>query len=183
MAQKSKLSPELIREITETVIDIWDEKREKELEALRKRVSDRKLRNTRLLLEHYRSFVALSDGAIFRASQCDEDVYDILSLMSGKPSEQEMEVESIKQSAVRTKLMMEHIKKALDDYEAYCIRTKRAEEMRRWRTIKALYVDDEGLEAEDIAERECVDVSTVYKDIKAATRRLTPRIFGIDGIK
>ena len=125
---------------------------------------------------NYRGLLAYSESAIFEASQCDEDVYDILSLMSGKPSEQELYVESIKKSAGRTKLIIEHIKKAISDYEDFCVRTGRAEEMRRVRTIRRLSIAD-------IAKDEVVDVSTVYKDIKEAEKRLTPRLFGIDGIR
>ena len=86
--KKSQLTPEMKREIVELAIETYNN----EIENQRKRQFDRKLRNTRLLLEHYREFVALSEKAVYEASQCDEDVYDILSLMLGKPSEQEMQV-------------------------------------------------------------------------------------------
>lgn len=177
--KKSQLTPELKQEIVELVIETYN----KEIESQHKRSFDKRLRNTRLLLENYRGFVAFSDGAIYEASQCEEDVYDILSLMSGKPSEQELYVESIKKSAGRTKLIIEHIKKAIADYEAYCKRSKRSEEMRRFRTIRRFYIDNDAWDAQEIAEAEVVDISTVYKDIKEATKRLTPRIFGIDGIR
>lgn len=177
--KKSQLTPELRKEIVELVIETYN----KEVEAQRKKVFDKRLRNTRLLLENYRGFLAFSDGAIYEASQCDEDVYDILSVMSGKPSDREMYVESIKKSAGRTKLIIEHIKRAIDDYGAYCERSKKDEEMRRYRTIRRLYINNETWDAQDIATAECVDISTVYKDIKEATRRLTPRIFGIDGLR
>ena len=177
--KKSQLTPELKREIVELAIETYNN----EIENQRKRQFDRKLRNTRLLLEHYREFVALSEKAVYEASQCDEDVYDILSLMSGKPSEQEMQVESIKKSAVRTTLILEHVRRALEDYESYCKRSKRDEEMRRFRTIHRLYIGEELWYPADIAEAETIDISTVYKDIKEATRRLTPRIFGIDGLR
>ena len=55
--------------------------------------------------------------------------------------------------------------------------------MRRFRTIHRLYIGEELWDAADIAEAETIDISTVYKDIKEATRRLTPRIFGIDGLR
>lgn len=177
--KKSQLTPDMKREIVELAIETYNN----EIENQRKRQFDRKLRNTRLLLEHYREFVALSEKAVYEASQCDEDVYDILSLMSGKPSEQEMQVESIKKSAVRTTLILEHVRRALEDYESYCKRSKRDEEMRRFRTIHRLYIGEELWDAADIAEAETIDISTVYKDIKEATRRLTPRIFGIDGLR
>lgn len=177
--KKSRLTPEEKQEIVELVIETY----KKEIEGQRKKSFDKRLRNTRLLLENYRGFLAFSDGAIYEASQCDEDVYDILSLMSDRPSDREMYVESIKKSAGRTKLIIEHINKALADYKAYCLRSGKEEELRRCRTIFRLYIEDENWDAPLIAEKEMVDISTVYKDIKEATKRLTPRIFGIDGIR
>lgn len=177
--KKTQLTPELKKEIVELVIKTYRD----EVEHQRKVAFDKRLRNTKLLLVNYRGFLAYSEGAIFKASQCEEDVYDILSLMSGKQSEQELYVESIKKSAGRTKLIVEHIKKAIADYEAYCIRSRKEEEMRRCRTVKRLYIDDDSWDVQQIAEAEMVDVSTVYKDIKEAEKRLTPRIFGIDGIR
>lgn len=53
--KKSQLTPELKREIVELAIETYNN----EIENQRKRQFDRKLRNTRLLLEHYREFVAL----------------------------------------------------------------------------------------------------------------------------
>ena len=173
-----KLTPELKKEIVELTIKTYQE----ELEKQKKMAHDKKLRNTKLLLANYRGLVAHSNSAIYEASQCDEDVYDILCLMSGRKPDQELYVESIKKSAGRTKLILEHIRKALEDYELYCIRSKKEEEMRRCRTLKRLYIEDEPWEIQDIANEEMVDVSTVYKDIKEAIRRLTPRIFGIDGL-
>lgn len=177
--KKSQLSPEMKKEIVELTIETYN----REIENQRKKQYDRKLRNTRLLLEHYREFVGLSERAVYEASQCDEDVYDILSLMSGRPSEQEMQVESIKKSAMRTTLILEHVRKALEDYETYCKRSKRDEEMRRFRTVCRLYIEEEPWDVQMVAADESIDISTVYKDIKEATRRLTPRIFGIDGLR
>lgn len=132
---RTQLTPALKQEIVELVIETL----RKEEERQRKAAFDKRLRNTKLLLINYRGLLTYSESAIFEASQCDEDVYDILSLMSGKGTEQELYVESIKKSAGRTKLITEHVKKAISDYESYCIRSGRDEEMRRLRTVKRLY--------------------------------------------
>ncbi|MBQ6403821.1 MAG: hypothetical protein IJI27_07940 [Oscillospiraceae bacterium] len=178
-AKKEALTPAMKKEIVELVIETY----QKEQEKAKKAVMDRKLYNTRLLLINYRGLAANCESAIYEASQCEEDVYDILeNLMSGRTTETTIRVESIRQSAAKTKVMIEHINKALEDYETYCLRSNKDEEMRRCRVIKALYVMPEALTAEEIAEQENIDISTVYKDVKAATRRLTPRIFGVDGL-
>ena len=54
--KKTHLTPELRKEIVELTIETYNN----EIENQRKKQFDRKLRNTRLLLEHYREFVALS---------------------------------------------------------------------------------------------------------------------------
>lgn len=172
------LTPELKKEIVELAINAY----RKEAERQRKVAFDKRLRNTKLLLVNYRGLLSYSESAIFEASQCNEDVYDILSLMTGRQSEEELYVESIKKSAGRTKLIIEHIKKAISDYQMYCKRSGREEEMRRFRTISRLYIEDDAWTVQEIAEQERVDISTVYKDIKEAEKRLTPRLFGIDGI-
>ena len=58
--KKTHLTPELRKEIVELTIETYNN----EIENQRKKQFDRKLRNTRLLLEHYREFVALSKKAV-----------------------------------------------------------------------------------------------------------------------
>lgn len=176
MSKKESLTKWQVEAIVEQTIKTYNEQQE----MTRKKVHDKKLYKTKLLLEHYRELLAQSDNAIYEASQCDEDVYDVLTMLTGQRSGEKLYIESIKRNAVRTRLMLEHVRKALDDYEIYCKRTKKDEEMRRYRTITRLYIEEEPWECQDIAAEEMVDVSTVYKDVKAAIKRLSPRIFGVD---
>ena len=175
MSKKEPLSKWMIEAIVEFTIKTYQEQQE----LYRKKVHDKKLHKTKLLLEHYRELRAQSDNAIYEASQCEEDVYDVLSLLS-QGSGEKLYIESIKRNAVRTRLMLEHVRKALDDYEIFCKRSKKDEEMRRFRTIMHLYIEEEPWDFQEVAEEEMVDVSTVYKDVKAAVKRLAPRIFGVD---
>lgn len=176
--KKSQLTPAMKKEIVELTIETYN----REIEKTRKAARDRVLHNTKLLLVNYRSLVSHSQSAIYEALQCDEDVYDILSAMTGYQTGNDLYVESIKRSAAKTKIIIEHIKRAVDDYELYCARSGRAEEMRRCRTVRRLYIDDEDWDVQRIADDEIVDISTVYKDVKEAVKRLTPRIFGIEGL-
>lgn len=49
--------------------------------------------------------------------------------------------------------------------------------------IYALYLSDEPKTVQEIAEEEYINERTVYKDVKAACKRLTALIFGIDGFE
>lgn len=154
---------------------------EKEKQKERKSRHDRRLRNTKLLLRNFRMFKEHCRNAVFDASQLDENAIDILDLMWNRSGADNF-VESIKKSVQRTAIIMQHITDMLGLYEAYCIKSAKAEDARRYRVIEALYIADAPLTAQQIAEREGIDLRTVYKDIDAAAEKLSALIFGIDGL-
>ncbi len=92
-------------------------------------------------------------------------------------------VESIKKSAARTQLVMAHIDKMLTVFAEVCNKSRKPEDSRQYRVIKARYIDTEEKTIDDIAEQECIDRNTVYRDIKAACETLSCLVFGLDGIK
>ena len=79
------LSQEMMKEITEYVIDCYHEEQEKN----KKLRYDKRLRNTKMLLRNYRELVSHSENAIYEASQVeDEDLFDILEMMSSDTGNQ-----------------------------------------------------------------------------------------------
>lgn len=172
--KKQEMTPELKREIVELTIETY----RKEVERQRKENRDRRLHNTRMLMEKYRGFVVHSESAVYNASQIDEDegLLDILNLMDcgGRG----LSAESVRQSVVRTRILVHHVQRMLDFYEYECKQSKRAEDTRRLRVIKALYIDEERKTPEELAEIENVDVRTIYRDSKAALQELSALIFG-----
>lgn len=141
---------------------------------------DRRFGNTKLLLENYRMFKEHCSRAVFDASQLDENAIDILDLMWGRDGKNF--VESIKKSAQRTQIILRHIDEMLDAYAGLCQLSGREEEMRRMRSVFALYIDNPGKTVQEISELENVNTSTVYRDIAIATEKLTGLIFGLDGL-
>ena len=177
--KQGRLSDEHIQRIVEMTLEIQKQKEAEE----RKARYDRRFMNTKLLLKNFRAFADMENSSIYEASQCSDDAYEILSTMFDQPSMDELRVESIKKSAGRTKIIMEHVRAALDSYAKHCERTGRPEDMRRYRTVCRLFIDEEVWTAQDIAKDEHVDVRTVYNDMNEGISALTPRIFGIDGLK
>lgn len=157
----------------------------KMLEEEKKRISkercNRRLRNTKLLLRNYRMLKAHCDSAIFEANQIDISAVDILDLMDSTLTS-DVYVESIKRSAQRTYIIMSHIKEMLRIYEIYCNTSDKIEDQRRYNSLYSLYISDEVLSVPEIAQQECIDNRTVYKDIDMAVEKLTALIFGIDGL-
>lgn len=173
---------EVIKIATETAISVYDQ--QKKAEAKEKH--DRRLRSTKMLLENYRSFSSYNDNAVinlYDALKIDEDIYSVLELMEGRERvSSEVKIDSIEKGVLRTKIMMAHVNAMLDIYYKHCQASPYPEEMRRYRVIYGMYLGDEEKRAEQIAEEECCDIATVYRDKKNAITKLTALIFGIDGI-
>lgn len=183
--KKTYISPEMIETIA-TIAGKSGAKAAAELIAKEKRREkesryDRRVGNTKLLLQNYRMFKEHCSRAVFDASQLDENAIDILDMMWGKDGSNF--VESIKRSAQRTEIIMRHIDEMLDAYAGLCLLSGKEEERRRMRTVFALYIDNPGKTIEDISELENVTISTVYRDISIAMEKLTGLIFGLDGLK
>lgn len=159
---------------------------EREKKKLKEQLYDRRYHNTKLLLQNYRHLNEHFKNAIFeieQAEEYDESFIDIMELMSARGLDDSLCVESIKQSTIRTKIIMTHVNRMLDVYAIMCERSNREDDKRHYRILKAMYVDDKPTTAQVIADREHIDRRTVYKDIDAATAYLTTLLYGISGIE
>lgn len=144
----------------------------------------KKLHNTRLLIKNYRAFKAHSLRAVYSAAECEDSIFDILSIMTESNfAKAETTVNSIKNSAARTAVMVKHIETMVETYKIWCERSGKEDNMRHYRVIYALYIADECKSIDEIAEMEFVDRSTIYRDIKEAIEMLASLIFGIDSLK
>lgn len=160
---------------------------EKERQNLIRGFYDRRLRNTKLLLQNYRALMKHYEEAIYDATALTEEesmtAAEVFELMSQYVYDNDLYVESIKASAARTHIIMEHTNKMLGVYRAYCQQAKRRDLKRHWRVIDTLYLSKQAVTAEEVAKRENIDKRTVYKDVDAACEVLTALIFGVDGLK
>ena len=154
---------------------------EKERAKLQAEKVDRRLHNTRLLLKNYRLFKQHAQNAVYEVDQLDESVYDILDMMERNTSN--VFVDSIKTSVARTVTLIRHIDVMLELYQVYCERSGKPEDSRRWRVVKARYLDECEMSSLDIAEQEGVSGRTIDRDIAAAHDQLAALFFGIDGIR
>ena len=141
---------------------------------------DRRLRNTRLLLNHYAMLVEHSNHSISSVKQLEEneDAFDILDSID--ELDNETYIQSIKRSATRTRIILEHVNEMVSLYEIYCERSGKQEDPRRCRVLKAKFFDCES--TADIAKFENIDDRTVRRDIGEAVKTLSALIFGIDGL-
>ena len=89
-----------------------------------------------MLLRNYRTLKASYENAVYKSKEGEvtEVLEDIMTMKDDK-----VIVESIKTSAKRTAIMVQHIDKMLDVYRIYCSKLSEKDK-RRYKIIKALYI-------------------------------------------
>ena len=140
---------------------------------------DRRLHNTELLLRNYRTLKKSCENAVYEYK--NEEISEVLEDINGMKDDKVI-VESIKASAKRTAIMVQHIDKMLDVYRIYCSKLSE-QDKRRYKVIKALYISQQPMKISEISKKFSVSKVTVYEDIKIAKERLSSLFFGIDGLK
>lgn len=158
---------------------------EKERKKIKKQQYDSRLYNTKLLLRHYRTLNEHYHNAVYDADRAegDETFAEIMQNLNVSAESEEVYIESIKQSCVRTKVIMAHVNKMLGIYKIMCMQSARAEDARHWRALEAVYISKQAATVAEVAMQENINKRTVYKDIDICIADLTALFFGIDGVK
>ena len=81
-------------------------------------------------------------------------------------------VNSIKESAERTGIIISHVDRMLDVYRMYCGKYSEKEK-RQYKVIKSMYITKERSSAAELAKKFGVSKVTIYDDIKTAEERLS----------
>jgi len=140
--------------------------------------ADRRLRNTRLLLRNYHLLKAHCERSVYSISQSTERPIDILDDIDAL--DRSTYIDAIKRSRTRTQIIINHIDTMMDLYRAYCEKSDKPEDFRRYRILKAVYFDQYTIPA--VCEMENIDISTYYRDNRDSIEKLSALIFGIDGL-
>ncbi|HBG7314072.1 hypothetical protein NMF85_10665 [Clostridioides difficile] len=171
------------KEAAEKAIQIYKIKSNEEAIEL----YNRKIRNTKLLLKHYREFKKHIDNSVFKVSCKSGNAIEVLTTLADRYVSEDLFVESISKSVSRTNVIIAHIDIMLKIYKEYCNNSNDIEQ-RRYRIIEERFIKEvkhkkDRSSINKIAKRENIDTRTVYKDIDQACERLATLIFGVDGIK
>ena len=138
---------------------------------------DRRLRNMKLLLRNYRTFV----------KHCKDVEADIKGLKSKLDLDDldtdEFKIQSIMRSKERTLAMVDYINQALKVYKVMCEESEDIEDQRRYQVIYGMYISKEKQTAKKLASGHSVHERTIYKDIDNACKTLSVLMFGVDAIK
>ncbi len=180
------LTTQELKQIYEKAAVIGAQEGIKTFEQERKREyshkADKRLRNTKLLLRNYHMLKEHTEKSIFGRVQMKESALDILESMMSL-YDNEVIIESIKRSATRTAIIVSHIEAMLGLYKIYCEKSVNPKiDQRRYEVIWDMYLADQLLTAEEIADKQHISKESVYSDIKIAIERLAALIFGVDGL-
>lgn len=171
------LSTEQIELISKTAALVAIEQLKKEQEQVQKQQHDRRLRNVKLLLRNYQTFV-------MHVSDVKRDIVRLgKQLALDELDTDEFAVQAIKRSKERTLMLVEFIERMLKVYEVVCDQSSNPEEQRRYSTIYNLYIAKEKKDLEQISDMLFVSERTVMRDLKKAYEDLTVLIFGVDGLR
>lgn len=174
-----RLDSETLKEITMFVSSELDRQHEENAKKKRNRVRA----NVKILLRNYRDILEHVEEAVVEAVQVTHDLslQELLALMGS--SREKVSAETIKLNIANAKLLLNHVEKMIDVYRIICEKSKKCEEKRRFRVVYQMYFSSDKKTVEEIATAENIDISTVYKDINAASERLSVLFFGIDGLQ
>lgn len=157
------------------------EKLEKERRKEGKKWIDKRLHNTKLLLKNYHLLKMSVGNAIYSKRQMNESAADILCNVMNMRDD-EVIIDSIKQSTARTAVIVAHIDKMLGLYKIYCQSSGKEQERRRYDIIFKYYVSENKVSIGQIARDMGLVRQTVYNDINAAEKALSALLFGIDSL-
>lgn len=186
MGKKNSAGMELtdgqLAKIAETASRVAIEEYHREAEKTRQENKDKRLYNTRLLMEKYRGLVEYAEDAIYDAIQLDEDVtlQSLMELMGCKKQNDDglLTVESIQVRAARTRIILSHVNKMLEFYHHRCSLSGKTEIERKWLVIYHLYVSNDEKTIAELASEFCVDERTVYRYNRMALEELSALFFG-----
>ena len=182
-----KLTKEQIDEMMNKAVQIGAQEAirmyEKKLKSEYREKSDRRLRNTKLLLRNFHMLKEHAESSVFGKSQMVDSASDILSSMMNIYDD-DVVIDSIKRSATRTAIIVAHVETMLGLYEAYCEKeSSQSLERRRYEVMYDKYIADPAMTVKEIADKQQMSKENVYADLRIAIEHLTALLFGVDGLK
>lgn len=160
-------------------VEAYERRKEKECEELAGR-----LRNSaKDIIINYRRLKGLKNTSV-----CDIDTVtyptlkEILEGLAGRVRADEFTLNSTTRNKIKTGMLMNHVDVKLAEYKKECRRNRIVDVQRRYRVVEMLYLQEDRMTVDEVAEAEGCDKSTIYRTLEKAYDDLTVLIFGIDGV-
>ncbi|MBD8046769.1 MULTISPECIES: HTH domain-containing protein [Clostridium] len=174
---KVNIDKETLEDVVKQVLTEYNRQQYERLKVKK----DRRLRNTRLLLRNYNNFFEHCKNAIYMKEELEEE--DPIEILMESEFEDDLFINSIKRTSIRTKIILDHIESIMDYYRFKANNSKDEKFIRRLKIIELIYFNEGNYSYEQLAEMFYVDSRTVSRDVKKAIEELSVLLFGIDGLK
>lgn len=132
---------------------------------------DWRLRNTKLLLRHYR----------WLSLHCEELVEDLDEYGEILFDPEELNLKALMKYKAKTKKMMDYFDATWGSYYQHC-KNRGGMAQRRVDVLYRLYIANPEMKKVELAEKYDVDESTIRRDESKATKELSTFLFGIDSL-
>lgn len=159
---------------------------ERERKRLQRQQTDKRYHDTKLLIRKYRQLNEYYQNAVFDgegAEEADEDFEEIMRSFGVSFRDEKITADSIKRNYLVTRVVMAHVNKMLDVFQAMCERSNRASDKRRWKILYGLHLAEVPVTAEELAQQENISKRAVYDIVDRCIPDLTILFFGISGIE
>lgn len=168
------------REGAKKGVEAYEKRQEKEREALADKVKN----SAKTIIIHYRQLKRMKSTSV-----CDTDTVtdptlkEILDGILDRVRKEEFNLTSTNKNRIVTGMLLNHVDVQLENYRKECRKSRIQDIQRRYRVVEMMFLRAEPLRAEDVAELEDIDKSTVYRTLEKAYDDLSVLFFGIEGVK
>lgn len=135
------------------------------------RNKERRLRNTKLLLEKYRLFKINKELTIKDLELYEHIVYD----------PDDLSLKSVMISKAKTIKMLDYLDKALEEYRLACMQKTNGEE--RWELLYRVYIHPTARTVKQAARSLSIPKTTAYRYIDMMVEELSSILWGMDGVE
>lgn len=140
--------------------------------------------SAKLLIIHYKRLKRMKDTSVYDTNTVtDATLAEIFDNMLGKIRLNEFDLTSTNRNRIITGMLMNHVDVQLENYQKECEKSKEQDVSRRYRIVEMMYLREEALTADEVADIECIDKSNVYRTLERAYDDLAVLFFGVDGAK
>lgn len=168
------------REGAKKGVEAYEERQEKEREALADKVKN----SAKSIIIHYRQLKRMKNTSVYNTDTVtDPTLKEIMDGILDRVRKEEFDLTSTNKNRIITGMLMNHVDVQLENYRKECRKARIPEVQRRYRVVEMMFLREDPLRAEDVAELEDIDKSTVYRTLEKAYDDLSVLFFGIEGVK
>jgi hypothetical protein len=143
-----------------------------------------KVRNSaKTLIQHYRKLKKMKDTSVYDPDTVtDLTLAGIFDYILDECRKEEFELTSTKKNMLITGMLLNHVDTQLENYKKECEQSKIPDIERRYRVVEMMFLNEEPMKPDDVAEVENIDKSNVYRTLEKAYDDLTALFFGVEGL-